>query len=169
MRVTLDAREGLRLDATARVEDVVLTRRDGGALARVPALTAALDGLHFAPGGMALGRLALDASAAVVDPSAGSTVRFAATTLRARVTDLTWPVSRPAGLDHPHRDRGGLTVAGTLHPPTAPSELRLGLQDFDLAPWTRLTPLTAELTGVAEADLRIRTSPRRAAVASPGG
>ena len=158
VRVTLDAREGLRLDATARVEDVVLTRRDGGALARVPALTAALDGLHFAPGGMALGRLALDASAAVVDPSAGSAVRFAPTTLRARVTDLTWPVSRPAGLDLATRvqDRGSLTVAGTLHPPTAPSELRLRLQDFDLAPWTRFTPLTAELTGVAEADLRIR-------------
>ena len=77
---------------------------------------------------------------------------------RTRPTDLTWPVSRPAGLDLATRvqDRGSLTVASTLHPPTAPSELRLGLQDFDLAPWARLTPLTAELTGVAEADLRIR-------------
>ncbi len=149
---------GLRLDATARVEDVLLTRRSSEALARVPALTAALDGLHFGPGGMALGRLALDASAAVVDPSTGSAARFAPTTLRARVTDLTWPVTQPAGLDLSTRvqGRGSLSLAGTLHPPTAPSELRLRLQDFDLAPWARFTPLTAELTGVAEADLRIR-------------
>jgi Domain of Unknown Function (DUF748) len=158
VRVTLDAREGLRLDATARVEDVVLTRRDGGALARVPALTAALDGLHVSPDGMGLGRLALDASAAVVDPSAGSAVRLAPTTLHARVTDLTWPVSRPAGIDLSTRvqDRGSLAVAGTLQPPTAPSELRLRLDDFDLAPWARFAPLAARVTGVAAADLRIR-------------
>src|SRR4029453_6731867 len=44
VRVRLDATDGLRLDATAHVEDIVLTRRDGGALARVPTLTATLDG-----------------------------------------------------------------------------------------------------------------------------
>jgi uncharacterized protein involved in outer membrane biogenesis len=158
VRVTLDARGGLRLDATARVEDVVLTRRDGGALARVPTLTAAFDGLQFGPDGMGLGRLALDASAAVVDPSAGTALRFAPTTLRARITDLTWPVSRPAGVDLSARvqDRGSLAVTGTLQPPTAPSELRLRLDDFDLAPWARFAPLAGRVTGVVEADLRIR-------------
>ncbi len=135
-----------------------MTRRDGGALARVPTLTATLDGLHFAPDRMALGRLALDASGAVVDPSTGSAARFAPTTVRARVTDFTWPISQPAGLDLSTRvqGRGSLSLAGTLQPPTAPSEFRLRLQDFDLAPWARFTPFTAELTGVAEADLRIR-------------
>ena len=101
----------------------MLTRRDGGALARVPTLTATLDGLHFAPDGMALGRLALDASGAVVDPSTGSAARFAPTTVHARVTDFTWPISQPAGLDLSTRvqGRGSLSLAGTLHPPTAPS------------------------------------------------
>ena len=167
VRVRLDAREGLRLDGTARVADVLLTRRDGRALARVPVLTAALDGLHLRPGGMALARLAIDASAAVVDPSAGSTVRFAPTTLRARVTDLTWPVSQPAGLDLATRvqGHGNLTVAGTLHPPAAPSELRLRLENFDLAPWARFAPLAARFTGVAEADLRLN-EPLRAGVPS---
>jgi hypothetical protein len=33
LRVALDAHDGLRLDGTARLEDVVLTRSDGGALA----------------------------------------------------------------------------------------------------------------------------------------
>ena len=131
---------------------------DGGALARVPTLTATLDGLHFAPDRMALGRLALDASGAVVDPSTGSAARFAPTTVQARVTDFTWPISQPAGLDLSTRvqRRGSLSLAGALQPPTAPSEFRLRLQDFDLAPWARFTPFTAELTGVAEADLRIR-------------
>ena len=158
VRVRLDATDGLRLDATAHVEDIVLTRRDGGALARVPTLTATLDGLHFAPDGMALGRLALDASGAVVDPSTGSAARFAPTTVHAWVTDFTWPISQPAGLDLSTRvqGRGSLSLAGALHPPTAPTELRLRLQDFDLAPWARFTPFTAELSGVAEADLRIR-------------
>jgi Domain of Unknown Function (DUF748) len=158
VRVALEAHAGLRLDATARLEDVLLTRRSSEALARVPALTAALDGLHFGPDGMALGQLALDASGAVVDPSTGSAARFAPTTLRVRVTDLTWPVTQPAGLELSTRvqGRGGLSLAGTVRPPTTPSELRLRLQDFDLAPWARFTPLTAELTGVAEADLRIR-------------
>jgi Domain of Unknown Function (DUF748) len=158
VRVALEAHAGLRLDATARLEDVLLTRRSSEALARVPALTAALDGLHLGPDGMALGQLALDASGAVVDPSTGSAARFAPTTLRVRVTDLTWPVTQPAGLELSTRvqGRGGLSLAGTVRPPTTPSELRLRLQDFDLAPWARFTPLTAELTGVAEADLRIR-------------
>jgi hypothetical protein len=157
VRVRLDAKEGLSLDATAHVEDVVLSRRDGGALARVPTLTAAFDGLHFAPGTMTLERLALDASAAVVDPSAGPAVRFAPATLHARVAHLTWPVSRPATVDLSTRvrDRGSLSVAGTVQPPTAASQLRLRLEDFDLAPWARFTPLAARLTGVARADLRI--------------
>ena len=107
---------------------------------------------------MALAGLALDASGAVVDPSTGSAARFAPTMVHARVTDFTWPISQPAGLDLSTRvqGRGSLSLAGTLHPPTSPSALRLRLQDFDLAPWARFTPLTAELTGVAEADLQIR-------------
>ena len=171
VRVSLDAKEGLRLDATAHVEDVVLTRRAGGALARVPTLTGALDGLRFGPDGMALARLALDASGAVVDPSTGSAARFAPTTLHARVTDLTWPVSQPAGLDLSTRvqGRGALSLAGTLHPPTAPSELRLRLQDFDLAPWARFTPLSGRAHGSrGGGPPDPRTSPRRAAVANPG-
>jgi Domain of Unknown Function (DUF748) len=158
LHVALEARAGLRLDASARLEDVLLARRSSEALARVPTLTAALDGLRFGPDGMALAGLALDASGAVVDPSTGSAAKFAPTTVHARVTDFTWPISQPAGLDLSTRvqGRGSLSLAGTLHPPTAPSALRLRLQDFDLAPWARFTPLTAELTGVAEADLRIR-------------
>jgi uncharacterized protein DUF748 len=50
---------------------------------------------------------------------------------------------------------GKLTVAGTLHPPGVPSDLRLRLVGLDLAPWARLLPTTARLTGIAEADLRV--------------
>jgi uncharacterized protein DUF748 len=157
LNVALEARDGLHLDAGVRIEDAVLTRRGGAPLARVPVLTATLDGLRFGPTGMALTGLALDGSGAVVDPSAGAPARFAPTTFRARVTDLTWPVSSPAGLDLLTRveGRGSLAVAGTLRPPTAASDLRVRLDGFDLAPWARFVPFGGQLTGVAEADLRV--------------
>jgi hypothetical protein len=157
LHLSLDANAGLRLDGTARVEGIVLTRQDGGALARVPTLTATLDGLQFGPERMAVGRLALDVSGAVIDPAAGSADRFAPMTLRARVSDLTWPIDRPAGLDLSTRvqGRGSLSVTGALNPPTAPSQLRVRLEDFDLAPWARFSPLAQRLTGVAQADVRV--------------
>lgn len=165
--VGLDVREGLRLNAKVRLEDVVLTRRDGAALARLPALTVALGGLHFSPDGMALEHLALDGSGAVIDPSAPSAGQFASTTIRARISNLTWPVSTPAELDlETHvQGRGNLAVAGMLRASPAPSELRLRLDAFDLAPWAWFTPLSATLTGVAEADLRVN-EPLRAGVPS---
>jgi uncharacterized protein involved in outer membrane biogenesis len=167
LHVAVDAHDGLRLDGTARLEDLVLTRSDGGALARLPTLTATLDGLRFAPGGLAMAGLAVDGSGTVVDPSAGSAVRFVPTTVRARLRDLTWPVTQPAGLEVATRvqGHGTLSVDGTLHPPSAPSQVRLRLADFDLAPWARFVPLAAQLTGVAEADLRIN-EPLRAGVPS---
>ena len=145
VQVNLDPRDGLRLDATTRVEDVVLTRRGGEPLARVPVLTTTLAGLHFGPGGMALARLAVDSSAAVVDPSAPPPGRFAPTTIRARVADLTWPVTMPAELDLATRveGHGSLAVTGTLRPPAVASELRVRLDGLDLAPWARFAPLSA--------------------------
>ena len=167
VQVNLEAREGLRLDATTRVEDVVLTRRGGEPLARVPVLTTTLAGLHFGPGGMALARLAVDGSAAVVDPSAAPPGRFAPTTIRARVADLTWPVTMPAELDLATRveGHGSLAVTGTLRPPAVASELRVRLDGLDLAPWARFAPLSAQVTGIAQADLRIN-EPLRAGVPS---
>ena len=167
VHVSLDSGAGLRLDGTARVEDVVLTRRGGEPLARVPTLTTTLEGLHFGPGGMAIGRLAVDGSAAVVDPSAPAPGRYAPTTIRARVADLTWPVTMPAAVDLSTRveGRGSLSVAGTLKPPAVPSELRVRLEGLDLAPWGRFAPLSGQVTGVAEADLRIN-EPLRVGVPS---
>jgi Domain of Unknown Function (DUF748) len=157
IRVALEAREGLRLDAAARLEDVLLTRRGGEALARVPGMTATVDGLHFRPGGLALRHLGVDGAAAVADPSAAAAGRFASTTIRARVADLTWPVSGPAALDLSTRveGRGSLAVTGTLRPPTAPSELRVRVAGFDLAPWARFAPIAARVAGIVEADLRV--------------
>jgi hypothetical protein len=56
-------------------------------------------------------------------------------------------------------------VGGTLRPSTAPSELRVRLDGFDLAPWARFVPFAGQLTGVAEADLRVN-EPLRVGVPS---
>jgi hypothetical protein len=155
--VALEAREGLRLDATGQVEDVVLKRRGGEPLARVPAMTGKVAGLRVGSDGVALAELALDGSAAVVDPSVPTLDRFAPTTLRARLADVTWPVRTPAQLDLTTRvqGRGALAITGTLRPPTEPSALRLRLDGFDLAPWARFAPPAVRVAGVAEADLRV--------------
>ena len=60
---------------------------------------------------------------------------------------------------------GSLAVTGTLRPPAVASELRVRLDGLDLAPWARFAPLSAQVTGIAQADLRIN-EPLRAGVPS---
>ncbi|HUG36316.1 MAG TPA: DUF748 domain-containing protein, partial [Candidatus Limnocylindrales bacterium] len=48
-----------------------------------------------------------------------------------------------------------MAVAGTIRPPPAFTELRMRVADLDLAPWARLLPVAARVTGLAQADLRI--------------
>jgi Domain of Unknown Function (DUF748) len=52
-------------------------------------------------------------------------------------------------------DGGVLSLAGTLRPPPAPTQLRVRLANLDLAPWTRVLPVAARIAGIAEADLRM--------------
>jgi Domain of Unknown Function (DUF748) len=155
--VALDARDGLRIDATGRFEDVALARPGGGdPLAVTPKMTVQLTDLAVQDGGLRLGQLEVDGSALVVDPSGRSDGRLQRASVRASVDGLTWPIRTPARLEllTSVPGRGKLAVSGALQPPPAPSELRLRLVDFDLAPWAGfLAP--ARLTGVAEADLRV--------------
>ena len=137
----------------------------------MPTLTAALDGLRFGPDGMALARLALDASGAVVDPSTGSAARFAPTTLHARVTDLTWPISQPAGLDLSTRVQGRGSLEPRRHAPSAYGAQRApapppGLRSRALGPLHPADGRAHGGRGGGPPDPR--TAPRRAAVASPG-
>jgi hypothetical protein len=159
VKVALDARDGLRVDATGRFDDVALVRpgrREPVALA--PTVTAQLAGFAVQPdGGLRLGRLEIAGSANVLDPGASQAARFELTSVRASIADLTWPVTTPGRVQLLSSVPGGgrLAVAGTLRPPPASTQLRLRLTDLDLAPWVRFLPLSARIAGVAEADLQV--------------
>jgi hypothetical protein len=154
--VNLDARDGLRADATGLFEDVVLGEPGGrDPLALVPTLTVEVGGFGFREGDLQLSRLAVDGRMSVRDPSATQGTRYPVTSLRARVSDLTWPATTPGLIDVRTSIPGGgtLALAGTLRPPPDPSQLQLRLANVNLAPWTQLVPLAARITGVGEADL----------------
>jgi Domain of Unknown Function (DUF748) len=156
--VTLDARDGLRADGTGRFEDVALVKREGGErLAVVPTITTQVIGFAVREGDLRLARLAVEGTMGVRDPRGKPDAPFQLSSVRAQVADLTWPATTPGQLDlHTSIPGGGtLAITGTIQPPPAPSQLRLRLANLDLAPWAQFLPLTARVTGLAEADLRM--------------
>ena len=158
LTVVLDSREGIRADATGRFEDVALLRPEGGEpFAVVPNLTAEIAGFGFRDGDLQLARLAVNGAMSVRDVSMKQGGRYPLSTVRASVSDLTWPARTPGRLDLLTSIPGGgtLAVSGTLQPPPAASQLRLRLSNLDLAPWAQLVPVAARITGIAEADLNL--------------
>ena len=158
LAVTLDARDGLRADATGRFEDVALVRPEGGEpFTVVPKLTAEVSGFGFRDGDLQLARLAVDGAVRVRDASRKSADRYPLSTVRASVSDLTWPARTPGRVDVLTSIPGGGTLAlvGTVQPPPAASQLRLRLKHLDLASWAEFVPVAARVTGIAEADLNL--------------
>ena len=156
--VVLDAKGGLRANATGEMEDVVLARpgeREPAAV--VPKVTLQLSDLLYQDDRLAIGRFDLTGSASVRDPSAGRRGRYQVSTLRASIADVTWPVTAPGRLDVESSVPGGgsLKLTGSLRPPPAASQLKLRLASVDLAPWAHLVPVRARVAGIAEADLSI--------------
>jgi Domain of Unknown Function (DUF748) len=158
MTATLDARAGIEADVTTRLEDVALTRPDGGEpLLLAPAITSRVKGLGFANGSLRVGELALDGAMSVRDPTTKGGQRFRLSDLHARVADLTWPATTAGRVDLATGVPGGgtLTLVGTVRPAPDPSDLRLRMSGLDLASWAQFVPIAARITGLAEADLRI--------------
>jgi len=160
--VALDARDGLRADATGRVQDAVMTEPGGGVLARVPELTARIRDLAFRDGALRVGALAAEGAMSVRDPTAGPSAPLRPSRVRANVDDLTWPATTPGRVDVESSIPGGgtLAVVGTLRPPPEPSQIRARVTDLNLAPWAHLLPADlraggAHVTGLGQADLRI--------------
>ena len=158
LQVTLDARAGVRADATGEIEDLVLMRpgqREPAAI--VPKVTLELRDLLYRDDKLEVGRFELAGAASVRDPTAGRGGRLQVSTLRASIADVTWPVTTPGRLDVESSvpGDGKLTLTGQLRPPPAASQLRLRLASIDLAPWTGLLPIMARIDGIAEADLRV--------------
>jgi Domain of Unknown Function (DUF748) len=156
--VSLDARDGLRADVTGRFEDIALVGPDGREpLALVPNLAMEISGFGFREGNLQLQRLTVDGQMSVRDPTATRGPRYPLSRVRASVSDLTWPATTPGRLDVRTSLPGGgsLALGGTLRPPPEATQLQLRLANVNLAPWTQLLPLAAQVTGLAEADLRM--------------
>lgn len=156
--VTLDATDGIRADATGRVDDVVLVetgRRE--VLARMPTLTAQLTGFVLRDDAFELRQLVANGTMSVRDPMVKGGGAFKASTVRANIRELTWPATTPGLVDIQASIPGGgtLAVAGTVRPPPAATQLALRVASMNLAPWAQFFPLSAKVTGVASADLRI--------------
>jgi len=158
LHVTLDAKEGVSASATGTIENVVLMRAgESDPAAIVPKVTLDLKDLIYRDDKLGVARLELIGSASVRDPTASKGARLQVSTLRASITDATWPITSPGQLTVQSSVPGGgqLSLTGQLNPPPATSQLRLRLARVDLAPWTRLVPMKPRVDGVAEADLRV--------------
>ena len=158
LKVTLDARAGVRADISGSLEDVVLVRRGERDPAVVlPKLTVELADFQYQDDQVQVGRFELAGSASVKDPSARGGGRFQVSTLRASIADVTWPVVRPGRVDVRSSVPGGglLNLTGRLSPPPDASQLRLQLERVDLGPWARLVPSSLRIEGLAEANLQI--------------
>jgi hypothetical protein len=156
--VSLDAQDGLRADGTGRLEDVALLAPDGrDPLALVPKLAIEINGFGFREGELRLQRLTVDGRMSMRDPAATQGTRYPLSTVRASVSDLTWPATTPGQIDVRTSIPGGgtLAVVGAVRPPPDATQLQLRLTNLNLAPWAQLLPLAAQVTGVAEADLRM--------------
>jgi uncharacterized protein DUF748 len=158
IEMALDAREGLRIDAATRVENLALARPGSpGTAALAPSMTVQLRGLTARDGTLGIAQLDVQAAAAILDPRVAPGGRVDFPDMQAHVADLTWPISGLAQIDFrsgPSR-AGTFSVAGTLRPAPAASALRVRASGLDLAPWAVFLPVSARIRGVAEADLAV--------------
>ena len=158
LKVTLDARAGVRADLTGEFEDLALVRPgEREPVTQIPKLTARLTDFTVRDEQVRVGEFEVKGSASVRDRSGQQHARYQVSAIRASIADLTWPITTPGRLDVLTAIPGGgtLAVSGMLRPPPAPSQLHLRLSDLDLAAWNRFLPVTARLNGRGEADLRI--------------
>ena len=141
----------IHAEATLRADGLDLT------LARVPAFTADVRGFVVRDGALRLDRLTAEGTMSVREPTGKRGGPLRLDTVKASIADLTWPATTPGRLDVRTSIPGGgtLTLGGLVQPPPARSDLRLRVTGFDLAPWAWLLAINGDVSGVAEADLRV--------------
>ncbi|HET9833846.1 MAG TPA: DUF748 domain-containing protein, partial [Vicinamibacterales bacterium] len=89
VRVTFDARDGIRANAIGRFEDVALRRPDGSeVLALVPGLTTRVDSFAFRDGDLGVGTFIADGAVKVRDPMVNQAGRFQHADVRANIANL---------------------------------------------------------------------------------
>ena len=134
--VALHARDGLRVDATARFENVAFTRPgESQPVALAPATTVRLGGVSVEDAGVRLGQFDLAGSITLFDPRVTPAARFELPGLRAECgqSDVAHPRARPDQSAH-RRSRWWATDGGRDAPgrtradrsPRAPGQPRSG-------------------------------------------
>src|SRR5882762_2808835 len=120
LKVTVDARDGVRADLTGEVEDLALVRPgEREPVTQIPKLTAQLTDFTFRDDQVRVGQFELKGSASVRDPRNQQNARYQVSAIRASIADLTWPITTPGRLDVRTAIPGGgmLAVSGMLRPP----------------------------------------------------
>jgi Domain of Unknown Function (DUF748) len=156
--VAVDARDGLRVDGTGRLEGLALGRAEGGEpLAEIPKLDVELAGFGYQDDALRLTRLTVEGAVGVRPPGTARSGRYPLAPVRASVSGLTWPATTAGRIDVLTGVPGGgtLALAGTLRPPPDPSQVHLRVTAANLGPWSQLLPASVRLAGLAEADLRV--------------
>src|SRR5437870_9626852 len=136
LKVTVDARAGVRADLTGEFEDLALVRPgEREPVTQIPKLTAQLTDFTVQDEQGRVGQFEMKGSASVRDPRSQQNARYQVSAIRASIADLSWPITTPGRLAVLTAIPGGgtLAVPGMLRPPPAPSQLRLRLGYLDLA------------------------------------
>ncbi|HEY2995782.1 MAG TPA: DUF748 domain-containing protein [Methylomirabilota bacterium] len=161
--LSMDAREGLRVDGDVRLADAVLVRPGRTEpVVTTPAATLTIKDLAIGtgtvdPGSLRLARLELAGRASLFDRRVSPARRYEVDGLRATAEQVTWPVTTPARIALVSRVPGGgeLAVRGTARLQPAAADVRVRLTGTELAPWSQFLPAAGRVTGTAAADLAI--------------
>jgi hypothetical protein len=153
-RGRLDARLALvwdgALHAGGRVvaRDLTLLRGDQAEpFIHHPSLEATVTGLLLRDGELSIERVAIEGAPTIVDTTAASPQHFDVQALMLAIGDFTWPGRRPARLEGriSVADGGVGELTGTIHPTTLATDVRVRLEDVDVARADAYLPSAAPL------------------------
>ena len=155
--VVHDALDGTRLSAGARVRDIVVHRRgQDGPFATSPEITLTLNDLAINGRERSVARVEIEGDLTLVEAIYDPAIRYAFTSTRLVIEELTWPLRRPGRVSFAGVLPGGgrLDVRGTLASPLRTDlSVRASRLPVDLA--NRYARLAGTLGGVADVDVRV--------------
>ena len=158
--VSVDARGGIGLDASGRLDELgVGNRRTGKPMATVPSLAFTVNGAHADASGGAprLGRVEITGSVTLFDARGGAAGRFEINRVRLQIADVegSAPASARANLSAGLPGGGSLEVQGPLRLAPFGAELRIRVARLDPAVLMSYLDLPLILSGLLESDLTV--------------
>lgn len=155
------AQRGTQVDGDIQFENLsALQHGRSSPFLSVPALAIALKELTMLGGELAVGRVEVAGNPSLFDTNIAPVPRFDLKKLKIDVESVTWPARSPArvrvasGLPK----GGSLEVQGAVHLNPLKADLRVALKGADITPYQPYIPISAPLSGKAEADLTVVAS-----------